>query len=197
MIVINMFAGPGAGKSSCAADLFAYMKWMGCNVELIDEYAKQLSWEKNFTILEDQLYVMASQNRKLWRLRNQVDYVITDSPTILAPLYAPEGYLSNYFEKLTHESFQSYDNINFLLEREKPFNPVGRHHTEEQSKQKDEEIRNMLNIYGYDYYTIPANPNAKYEIYSRIASKVAMDVFEVEIDNDKIKKVLKDDPRFS
>lgn len=168
MIVINMLGGPGTGKSSCAADLFAYMKWLGKKVELIDEYAKQCSWEKNFTILEDKLYVMASQNRKLYRLRNQVDYVITDSPIILAPLYAPEGYLPKYFEKLTHESFQSYDNINFFLERVKPFDPVGRHHTEEQSKEKDLEIKRMLNMYNYPYYSIPANRDAKEFMYDLI-----------------------------
>jgi adenylate kinase family enzyme len=32
MKVINLFAGPGAGKSTTAAALFSKMKWKGYNV---------------------------------------------------------------------------------------------------------------------------------------------------------------------
>jgi len=168
MKVINMYAGPGAGKSTTAAALFALMKWNGINVELVDEYAKEISWDKRYNLLEDQAYVMAKQNRKLWRLRDQVDYAITDSPLILAPLYCSDLYMPNYFTKFTHEVYRSYDNINIYLNRVKPFSSIGRHHTEEQSRQKDVEIRAMLNEYDYDYYMIDSDENAHKEIYDRI-----------------------------
>lgn len=164
MLVINMYAGPGAGKSSCAADLFADMKWLGYNVELVDEFAKECSWDKSFSILEDQIYVMAKQNRKLWRLRDQVDFAITDSPITLAPIYAKPEYMPEYFEKLTHEVFDSYNNLNIYLNRTKPFSPIGRHHTEEESRQKDEEILDMLDKYKYEYWCVNADRHAKDKI---------------------------------
>jgi len=38
--VINLFAGPGAGKSTTAAGLFAEMKRANVDVELVTEYVK-------------------------------------------------------------------------------------------------------------------------------------------------------------
>jgi hypothetical protein len=159
-----MYAGPGAGKSSCAADLFSQMKWEGYNVELVDEFAKECPWDKNYSVLEDQLYVMAKQNRKLERLRGQVDFAITDSPIILAPLYAKPSYMPEYFKKLTHEVFESYDNLNIYLNRTKPFSPIGRHHTEEESRQKDQEILDMLSDYQYEYWCVNADRHTKDKI---------------------------------
>lgn len=169
--VINLYGGPGTGKSSCAADLFAQMKWLGYNVELVDEYAKELSWEGNSSKLEDQLYVVAKQNRKLWRLKDKVDYIITDSPIILAPLYAKEDYMPEYFEKLTHEVFQTYDNINIYLNRIKPFSPVGRHHTEEQSKEIDKYILCMLMVRDCEFHQIDADRDAKSKILEIIENE--------------------------
>lgn len=43
--VINLIGSPGTGKSTIAAELFARMKWLGFDVELVSEYAKELVWE--------------------------------------------------------------------------------------------------------------------------------------------------------
>ena len=54
MKVINLFGGPGCGKSTTAADLFARMKLRGLSVELVTEYAKDVVWDEKAaaTILE-------------------------------------------------------------------------------------------------------------------------------------------------
>jgi ATP:corrinoid adenosyltransferase len=67
MKVINIFAGPCAGKSTTAAGLFYLMKVSGYNVELVTEYAKDMTWEGRHNILGDQLYILAKQNRRLER----------------------------------------------------------------------------------------------------------------------------------
>ena len=166
MKIINLFGGPGTGKSTVASDLFALMKWDNFNVELVNEYAKELTWEGRHGVLNDQLYILAKQNRKLARLRNQVEYVITDSPIIMGLAYVPLGFqILPHFKMLTEEVWNSYDNINIMLERVKPFHQVGRNQTEEQARELDGIIERILNDRApYPYYKVVADSSAKYEI---------------------------------
>lgn len=46
-IVVNLFAGPGAGKSTGAAYIFAMLKMHGIDCELVTEFAKDKTWEHN------------------------------------------------------------------------------------------------------------------------------------------------------
>src|SRR6266446_4338308 len=96
MKVINLFGGPGTGKSTVASDLFALMKWQNMNVELVTEFAKEVTWEKHHNIFNDQLYILAQQNRRLERLKDQVNYVISDSPILMYQAYNPKGYFKHY-----------------------------------------------------------------------------------------------------
>jgi len=54
---INIFGGPGAGKSTTAALLFAEMKSGGFKVELVTEVAKDFVWEDRSTTLSIQPYI--------------------------------------------------------------------------------------------------------------------------------------------
>lgn len=42
--IINIWAGPGAGKSTTAAETFALCKKAGLGVELRTEYVKDWAW---------------------------------------------------------------------------------------------------------------------------------------------------------
>lgn len=168
MKVLNLFGGPGTGKSTTAADLFAFMKWKNINVELVNEYAKEVTWAERYQILEDQLYIMAKQNHKLWRLKGKVDWVITDSPLILSLVYAKPTYFPNHYPAFGQELYNDYDNINIFLQREKPYHKIGRNQSEEEARVKDVEIRNLLVDNGYDFIEIAANQNAKNEIFKYI-----------------------------
>jgi predicted ATPase len=55
--VINLYGGPGTGKSTTAAALFALMKREGYNVELVTEFAKDLVWTERNKELGDQIYI--------------------------------------------------------------------------------------------------------------------------------------------
>src|SRR3546814_15130333 len=65
--ILNFFAGPGAGKSTTTAQVFADLKKKNLNVELVTEYAKDLVWEDRMNVLlEDQLYILArSEERRV------------------------------------------------------------------------------------------------------------------------------------
>jgi ATP:corrinoid adenosyltransferase len=53
MKVINLWAGPGAGKSTTASGLFYLMKTADMQVELVTEYAKDMTWEGRHEVLQD------------------------------------------------------------------------------------------------------------------------------------------------
>lgn len=120
MKVINLFGGPGTGKSTAAAGLFFQMKLQGFRVELVTEFAKDLVWEEHQAALEDQLYVLAEQNRRLHRLRGKVDWVITDSPLLLSGVYASSNTVPSFWS-LLNELWESYENVNFYLPRDSSF----------------------------------------------------------------------------
>lgn len=144
MKVVNLFAGPGAGKSTTATGVFYTLKGKyNINCEYVSEYAKDLAWENNTTLIADQLHVTSNQNRGLERLRGKVDFAITDSPLLLSIHYSTNYFLKS-FENMVTELFNSYDNINFFINRKKEYNPIGRFQTLEQAIQADHDIKNLM-----------------------------------------------------
>ncbi|MNC17403.1 hypothetical protein D3C75_652800 [compost metagenome] len=142
--VVNIFGGPGTGKSTTAAYLFHELKCAGKNVELVTEYAKDMVWEGRMNVLSDQLYMAAKQNRKLERLVNHgLEVAITDSPLILGALYQPPGYYE-LFEPFLVEVFNSYNNLNIYLKRSTEYNPLGRNQTLEEAIVIDEQNLKLL-----------------------------------------------------
>lgn len=132
MKVINLFGGPGAGKSTTAAGLFHLMKMHHLNVELIQEVAKHLVWAERYKSLDDQLYVFAKQNDRLHTLKGNVGFAISDSPLILSALYMPRDYPPS-FSQFVLDLFGRYENVNVVLKRVHPYQQVGRIHSEEES----------------------------------------------------------------
>jgi len=143
MKVINLFGGPGTGKSTTAAGLFNLMKIQGYSVELVTEYAKDLVWGERGQAFSDPLYMLAKQNHRLHVLQGKVDYIITDSPLLLSNIYTKEGYHS-YFASFVDELYTSYDNINLFLNRVKPYVEAGRNETEKESDAVARKIYKLL-----------------------------------------------------
>ena len=155
-IVVNLFAGPGAGKSTIAANVYADLKWAGVNVEMALEYAKDLVWEERFATLENQIYVFGKQLHRMNRLVGKVDVIITDSPLLLSSIYKPKD-ISQSFDDLVLDEFNKFNNVNYFIERKKPFNQKGRLQTEEQAKEKDKEIKGFLNNHYVFFDEIPGD----------------------------------------
>lgn len=176
MLVINLFAGPGCGKSTLASFIYYKLKTLGYNAELVSEYAKELTWEENFDKLSDQLYVTAKQNRKLNRLLNKVDVVVTDSPLLLGNHYSVPEYLGGTFEPMVYNLFNSYNNLNILLNRVKSYHAKGRTQSEAEAKNIDIQIKQMLDINSYEYLSANGSEDGINSIFDLIINKVEEEV---------------------
>lgn len=135
--VINLIAGPGAGKSTLAAGLFAELKFRGIECELATEYAKDLLWEGRLGRTH-KYDILMSQYHRLWRLRGKVKYIITDSPLILPGIY------NSTILPLAEQLWREFSNINWFIQRVKPYSPIGRRENEESARSVDQKILDYL-----------------------------------------------------
>tara|TARA_R110000851_G_scaffold199532_1_gene350615 strand:+ start:200 stop:715 length:516 start_codon:yes stop_codon:yes gene_type:complete len=145
---INIFGGPGVGKSTFAAGLFHHLKRKGVECEYVSEVAKDLVWEDRQKTLSIQPYVDAKQYRNLKRLQGKVAYVITDSPVLKGVAYA-EIYtdLPPAYTTLLHWMHKDLGiSRNLMLKRTDVYSQVGRNETQLQAELVDKEL-NCLGIY--------------------------------------------------
>lgn len=170
MKVINLFGGPGVGKSTTAAGLFYEMKKAQLNVELVTEYAKDAVWEKRYNLLDDQLYIFAKQHRRIARLAEHgIDWVVTDSPIALGLVYLKPDTLGPLFPDLVMQVFNGFENHSFLLRRSFGYNPVGRAQKDlEEAEQFDRKVTALLDQYSVRFEAIPGGEAAVGYIMDRV-----------------------------
>jgi hypothetical protein len=138
--VLNMVGGPGCGKSTTAAGLFFLMKCAGIRCELVTEFAKELSYDKNWTDLKRQLYVLSEQERRQRRLLHEVDFIITDSPLLLSIAYISDPIEQYAVEHSAQNLWAHYKNVNFALVRAKPYRRYGRSQSEQEARAIDHKL---------------------------------------------------------
>jgi len=157
--VINIIAGSGCGKTTTAAGLFYEMKKLGLSVELVQEFVKTWAWQGKEIVREDQPTILDEQHNRETMLYNKVDFIITDSPIILSPVYEK----FNYDSELTKDSAlvllegaraQGVEHIFFLLNRTKPFDPRGRYETAEEASKIDVDIKGFMCDNGIEFYEV-------------------------------------------
>jgi thymidylate kinase len=120
MLVINLWGGPGAGKSTVAAEVFVKLRQRTkANVELTNEFATELCFEQAKENLKDQVYLLGNQWHRLWRLAHKgVDVAVCDSPIGMGSAYPhAEPYQEEYDALAAKLRFQ-YPTINILIDRD-------------------------------------------------------------------------------
>lgn len=157
--VINLYAASGAGKSTLAAEVFVELKKQGREVELVTEYVKAWAWQdigiKNWA---DAIYISGKQLRRESVLYGKVDVIITDSPLGLGMCYEHyyrpgESICREFYESVRKQqaSCGFVTNLDFHLMRNHAYVSSGRYETENQARDVDRVIRQMvpgLNITG-------------------------------------------------
>ncbi|MDD4972524.1 MAG: AAA family ATPase [Paludibacter sp.] len=168
-LVVNLFAGPSAGKTSLASRLFSELNITKPFGEpfYVQEYAKELVLQKRFDLLANQPHVTTEQCRRIEILIGNVDIVVTDSPVLLGLAYSSEEHFHETKEIIDSlYAREDVENINFFVERiGREFDPRGRMGNVDDAIQKDQEIKDILMQTNTPFHTV----QNKYDMVSVIA----------------------------
>lgn len=154
--VINLFGASGSGKSTTALGLTYMLRLKGYKAEYVSEYAKDLVAEESVHKLKHQLYVFAKQLKKVDVLLNkELDYIVTDSPTLLSYFYGEKFQVNlDGFKELVLSSFKSTPQINIFLKRTLPFDETLRLQTAEESDRDSSDLLKILNDCEISFITL-------------------------------------------
>ena len=146
-IVINAYAGAGAGKTTACLEIASLLKKQGYVAEYVSEYAKDLVWEENFSMLDGsqdhQFEILKEQLNRMDRLYGKVDFIVTDAPILLNQIYNKE--LTSEYKDMLHQLDSQYAKLNFFVDRDvNSFETEGRMQNLEQSIELDKQIKDML-----------------------------------------------------
>lgn len=155
-IVINAFAGAGAGKTTACLEICEKLKKAGYVAEYVQEYPKELVWEENMELLdgteEHQYVILQEQMKRQDRLIGKVDFCVTDSPLLLNCIYDKE--LTPEYQDFVSSLFNDYTNFCFYVERDpNAYEKEGRIHSLEESLAVDEKVKKLLSDHGIYYGT--------------------------------------------
>ncbi len=148
--LINIYAGPGAGKSTLAAEVFMRLKKAGHSAELVTEYVKEWVYRAIPVGPFDDVVITANQLHRESVLYGKVDYIVTDSPiglgAVFERIHNPDSRimldLCRNIRK--RQDAAGVNVVNMLLKRQHAFVQEGRFHDEYQSHRADAECESLL-----------------------------------------------------
>lgn len=168
-LIVNLYGGPGSGKSTGAAYLFSKLKMAGVDAEYVTEFAKDKVWEGSQEAFKCQFYITGKQAFRISRCFGKVDVIVTDSPLMLGSIYANMSGRQALAKACIEEAKRYADNsVDIVLKRVKPYNPNGRNQTEQESKGIDDVVMAMLSANGTGYYEVTGDLDGYDKAYSLI-----------------------------
>jgi len=171
-ICVNLFAGAGAGKSTCASGVFTLLKHHNVNAELITEYAKDLVWEERLHLNRSDLEIFTEQLKRQHRLKGKVDVMVTDSPILLSSVYIEP--IDELFHATVMREFKKYNNFNFFIKRVKPYMQIGRAETKNGAKAIDDKVVQFLDREQVQFETRLGDNNTVNYITGLILKKLGL-----------------------
>lgn len=179
--IIEIYGGPGCGKSTTAAGLYYQLKLLDKNAELVREYVKKWAWDGILPRHLDQLYITGKQSKAESMLYGKVDFIVTDCPMYMGVIYDAKYNKSFMVEDAVNrfqaESLSQVERHRYMLTRSKPFNPAGRFCSAEGAAETDQDIVNYLNGRGLEYLRLGGNPATQVDqIIKNLIFKGALNV---------------------
>jgi len=152
-LIVNLIGGPSSGKSTMAAGLFYELKRLGHSAELVTEFAKELTWENRTGALHCQAYIFGKQFHRIDRLVGKVDIVITDTSSLLNPIYQPDNYPPS-FEQCVVDMYRLQNNMTINVERMHHFISEGRNEDESASINIDNRLIELMAKHDLPYTSV-------------------------------------------
>ena len=175
-VVINAFGGPGSGKSVSCMDICQQLKKLGYNAEYVQEYAKELVYDKDWEMLDgspdNQFEVLKEQLRRVDRLYGKADFIVTDSPVLLNGVYNKS--LTPEYDAMVTSLYNDFENFTYFVERDaSAYQQEGRIQNLEESQKIDQDIKQLLSekeiYYGiYNHNTIDKIVSNAIRTFNRI-----------------------------
>jgi hypothetical protein len=146
MLLVNLSGGPGSGKSTTAAYIFAKVKLAGWKAELVGEEARELIYDGSIPMLENQALILGQQWQRIIRLeKHGADVAICDSPLSLSVLYSQKTPYHIELTALVRKMESLLPNVfNIYVQRVKPYNNFGRYQDEEQARALDQQALRLI-----------------------------------------------------
>ncbi len=146
MLLVNFNGGPGSGKSTTAAFVFAKLKMSGIKTDLVGEEAREKIYDGSIKMLENQVLILGEQWQRITRLQNSgAEVAIADSPLALSILYSQGKPYATEITALVRRLEELMPNTyNIFVRRVKPYNNFGRYQNEEQARALDQQAMSLL-----------------------------------------------------
>lgn len=146
--VIDLFGGPGIGKSVMAAYLYAVMSWRGLSVELIREYIKTWAWREHAIGEWDEPYILGKQLRYESMVYGKVKWAVADRPLAMSNVYSiltGDASIKLMVDTLLkRQASRNVKHVNFMLKRVHKYQKQGRFHSEEEALMIDDLCRKVI-----------------------------------------------------
>lgn len=180
-ILIELIAGPAAGKTTTALGLTNLLKFYfseylrsDLTVEYVSEYAKEVALEYQDACIpyhnkiRNQALLFGIQLERLLQLKDKANFIVNDSALILCAHYAPKEY---YDEKslmtLIQNNYKHFDNVIYIyIERDEKIKhlKLGRLESLTTSKNIDKNLISLLNRYNIHPFIVKGNISAPFKI---------------------------------
>jgi hypothetical protein len=160
-LMLNLFGGPGIGKTTMAARLFVELKLRGLEAANPEEHAKLAIWKGRPDLLDQQLVILGRSWETLHALADKVDVVVMDSPLLLCSVYAGDKE-KLHFHQTVADFHKRMPRLNIVLRRPQDllYSQRGRRENVHSAKMIDEKVRNSLDAFGERFVEIDSSLDA-------------------------------------
>lgn len=154
-LVVNLFGGPGVGKSTLASKIFAGLKERGIEAACPEEHAKLAIWSGQPWLLQQQTVLLGRTWETIHALISKVDVIIVDSPLLLCSIYAGPREPDCFHDLCSHLHKRSR-RLNLLVSRGHgvPYSERGRMQNESEALAFDSRIAAALHTHNEPIFAI-------------------------------------------